>query len=160
MSKRCQRHTPEQIVKKLRDAAVMLNVGTDQAAELQALEISESTYERWLRKYGGMNPAISGPSNCAVINRCRILRTSVRPTEVDPVDATDAPVLTSRARASKVQIPSPRLFFEMSPSARASKGFLIAGQRVASSSVQFKNTISRMRRFSKQSAVSHLSVKD
>ena len=54
MSKRKKRHTPEQIVKTLRDAEAMLNAGKDLAAVLQALEVSESTYDRWLKQYGGM----------------------------------------------------------------------------------------------------------
>ena len=54
MTKRRKRHTPEQIVWKLRDAETMLNAGKDQAAVLQALEISESTYQRWRAQYGGM----------------------------------------------------------------------------------------------------------
>ena len=54
MTKRRRRHTPEQIVKKLRDADAMLNAGKDLAAVLQALEVSESTYERWRNQYGGM----------------------------------------------------------------------------------------------------------
>lgn len=49
-----RRHSPEQIVKKLRDAAAMLNAGKDLAAVLQALEVSEATYHRWLNQYGGM----------------------------------------------------------------------------------------------------------
>ena len=53
-NRRRRRHTPEQIVRKLRDAAAMLNSGKDEAAVLQALEVSESTYERWLKQYGGM----------------------------------------------------------------------------------------------------------
>ncbi|QDS98868.1 Transposase [Adhaeretor mobilis] len=52
--KRKKRHSPEQIVKKLRDADVMLNTGKDVAAVLQALEISEATYHRWRAQYGGM----------------------------------------------------------------------------------------------------------
>ncbi len=32
----------------------MLNAGKDQAAVLQALEVSESTFERWRAQYGGM----------------------------------------------------------------------------------------------------------
>lgn len=54
MTKRRKRHTPEQIVKKLRDADTMLNAGRDEASVLQALEVSQSTYERWRRQYGGM----------------------------------------------------------------------------------------------------------
>lgn len=53
-TKRRKRHSPEQIVRKLRDAEAMLNSGKDEAAVLQALEISESTYLRWKNQYGGM----------------------------------------------------------------------------------------------------------
>jgi len=53
-TKRRRRHSPEQIVRKLRDADAMLNSGKDLAAVLQALEVSESTLERWRRQYGGM----------------------------------------------------------------------------------------------------------
>jgi transposase-like protein len=52
--KRRKRHTPEQIVRKLRDADVMLNSGKELAAVLQSLEISEATYCRWRNQYGGM----------------------------------------------------------------------------------------------------------
>ena len=48
------RHSPEQIVKKLRDADAMLNAGKDLAAVLQALEVSESTLDRWRKQFGGM----------------------------------------------------------------------------------------------------------
>jgi transposase-like protein len=53
-AKRRKRHSPEQIVKKLRDADAMLASGKDVAAVLQALEVSESTLERWRMQYGGM----------------------------------------------------------------------------------------------------------
>ena len=52
--RRGKRHSPEQIVRKLRDADAMLNAGKDQAAVLQALEVSEATYLRWRNQYGGM----------------------------------------------------------------------------------------------------------
>lgn len=54
MSKRRKRHSPEQIVRKLRDADAMLNAGKDLAAVLQALEVSEATWNRWRNQYGGM----------------------------------------------------------------------------------------------------------
>jgi putative transposase len=53
-TKRRRRHTPEQIVRKLRDADAMLNAGKDEAVVLQTLEVSQSTYERWRAQYGGM----------------------------------------------------------------------------------------------------------
>jgi putative transposase len=53
-SGRRQRHNPEQIVRKLRDADAMLSAGKELSAVLQALEVSESTYGRWRSQYGGM----------------------------------------------------------------------------------------------------------
>lgn len=52
--KRSKRHSPEQIVAKLRDAAAMLNAGKDLAVVIQTLEVSEATYHRWIAQYGGM----------------------------------------------------------------------------------------------------------
>ncbi len=52
--KRGKRHSPEQIVRKLRDADAMLNAGKDRTAVLQFLEVSEATYDRWRAQYGGM----------------------------------------------------------------------------------------------------------
>lgn len=49
-----KRHSPEQIVKKLRDGEAMLNAGKDLAVVLQSLEVSEATYHRWRNQYGGM----------------------------------------------------------------------------------------------------------
>jgi hypothetical protein len=54
MSRRRTRHSPEQIVRKLRDADAMLNAGKDLAAVMQSLEVSEATYHRWRAQYGGM----------------------------------------------------------------------------------------------------------
>ena len=53
-TRRRKRHTPEQIVRKLRDADAMLNAGKDEAAVLQALEVSQATLDRWRAQYGGM----------------------------------------------------------------------------------------------------------
>ena len=54
MKKRSKRHNPEQIVKKLRDADVMLNNGKSIEEVLKVLETSESTFNRWRNQYGGM----------------------------------------------------------------------------------------------------------
>ena len=56
-TKRRKRHSPEQIVRKLRDADAMLNAGKDLSSVLQMLETSESTYQRWRNQYGGMKAA-------------------------------------------------------------------------------------------------------
>ena len=48
------RHTPEQIVRKLREGDRLLNDGVDLAEVLRQLEVSESSWNRWHAQYGGM----------------------------------------------------------------------------------------------------------
>ena len=54
MTRKKRRHSPEQIVKKLRDADAMEAAGKSIAEVLQALEVSEATLNRWRNQYGGM----------------------------------------------------------------------------------------------------------
>lgn len=49
-----RRHTPEQIVRKLREADRLLGEGVDIAAVARHLEVTEATYHRWRNQYGGM----------------------------------------------------------------------------------------------------------
>ncbi len=49
-----RRHSPEQILAKLRDADVMLADGHSVADIAKRLETSEQTYHRWRNQYGGM----------------------------------------------------------------------------------------------------------
>jgi len=51
---RRRRHTPEQVIRKLREAERMLGEGKTIAEVAKALEISENTYHRWRNQYGGM----------------------------------------------------------------------------------------------------------
>lgn len=51
---RAKRHTPEQIIGKLRDADVDLAGGATIGEVCQKLEISEQTYYHWRNQYGGM----------------------------------------------------------------------------------------------------------
>lgn len=48
-----KRHTPEQIVKKLRTASEELGRGTDIGNVCRKLEISEATYHRWKKQFEG-----------------------------------------------------------------------------------------------------------
>ena len=48
------RHTPEQAVRKLREGERLLNDGKDMTEVLRLLEITESTWNRWRSRYGGM----------------------------------------------------------------------------------------------------------
>ncbi len=49
-----RRHTPEQIVRKLREADRMLAEGAELPEVAKALEVSEATYHRWRAQFGGM----------------------------------------------------------------------------------------------------------
>jgi transposase-like protein len=49
-----KRHSPEQIVRKLREAELELSGGSSIAAVCQKLEVSEQTLARWREQYGGM----------------------------------------------------------------------------------------------------------
>ena len=49
-----RRHTPEQIIRKLREADRMLAEGVEVPEVAKALEVSEPTYHRWRVQYGGM----------------------------------------------------------------------------------------------------------
>ena len=49
-----RRHTPEQIVRKLREADRLLGEGADVAEVARQLQVSEQTYHRWRNQYGGM----------------------------------------------------------------------------------------------------------
>jgi transposase-like protein len=47
-------HSPDQIVRKLREADRMLGEGTQLVEVCKHLEVSEQTYYRWRNQYGGM----------------------------------------------------------------------------------------------------------
>ncbi len=48
------RHTPEQVIRKLREADRMLAEGSSVAAVAKELGVSENTYHRWRNQYGGI----------------------------------------------------------------------------------------------------------
>ncbi|MEA2230446.1 MAG: putative transposase [Solirubrobacteraceae bacterium] len=49
-----RRHTPEQIVRKLREADRLLGEGAEVPEVAKGLEVPEATYHRWRVQYGGM----------------------------------------------------------------------------------------------------------
>ena len=49
-----KKHSPEQIIKKLREADAMMAADKTIGQVCQALEISEQTFHRWRNQYGGM----------------------------------------------------------------------------------------------------------
>ena len=52
-----KRHSPEQIINKLREADAVLGAGGTLGQVVQQLGVSEQTYPRWRNQYGGMKAA-------------------------------------------------------------------------------------------------------
>ncbi len=50
-----KRHSPEQIVRKLRQAEARLAAGASIPEAARELGISETTFHRWRNQYGGMS---------------------------------------------------------------------------------------------------------
>ena len=47
-------YTPEQIIRKLREAEILIAEGMPAAQAVRRIGISEQTYYRWRKEYGGM----------------------------------------------------------------------------------------------------------
>ncbi len=47
-------HTPEQIINKLREAEVHINQGIPIAETSRKIGVTEQTYYRWRKEYGGL----------------------------------------------------------------------------------------------------------
>jgi len=54
MAVKKRRHTPDQVVRKLREADRLLAEGRVISEVAKHLEISEQTYHRWRNQYGGL----------------------------------------------------------------------------------------------------------
>jgi transposase len=49
-----KRHKPEEIVTKLRQAEVLVGQGMSRIDAIREVSITEQTYYRWRKRYGGM----------------------------------------------------------------------------------------------------------
>ena len=52
---RKRRYSTEQVIRKLREADVLLSQGKTAEEIARKLEISKQTYYRWRKEYGGLN---------------------------------------------------------------------------------------------------------
>jgi len=52
---RKKRYRPEEIISKLREADILLGQGHTVAQVIKSIEVSDVTYYRWRKEYGGMN---------------------------------------------------------------------------------------------------------
>ena len=50
-----KKHTPEQVVDKLRRVEALVAEGATVAKAVREIEVSEQTYYRWKRHYGGVD---------------------------------------------------------------------------------------------------------
>ena len=49
-----KRHQPEEIIGKLREAEIVLAQGASDAEACRRIAVSEQTYHRWRKEYGGL----------------------------------------------------------------------------------------------------------
>ncbi len=56
-----RRHSPEQIIRKLREADRLLGEGKEVAVVAKQLEVSEQTLRRWRLQYGGLKADDANP---------------------------------------------------------------------------------------------------
>jgi len=47
-------HSPEQVINKLREAEILLNQGASVGEASRKIGVTEQTYYRWRKEYGGM----------------------------------------------------------------------------------------------------------
>ena len=52
---RKKRYRPEEIISKLREADILLGQGHTVVQVIKSIEVSDVTYYRWRKEYGGMN---------------------------------------------------------------------------------------------------------
>ena len=70
-----KRHTPEPIIRKLREADGRLAEGKTIAEINQRLEISEQTFHRWRNQYGGSEHDQNGSANGDDMKHLKALQT-------------------------------------------------------------------------------------
>lgn len=68
-----KQHTPEEIIKKLREAATLLAGGCGVEAACKRLAVSAPTYHRWKEQYGGVKEE--------TVKRLKALEKEKRPTQ-------------------------------------------------------------------------------
>lgn len=86
---RGKRHTPEQIVVRLREADALLNAGQSLGQVIQHLGVSEATYHRWRNQYGGMKAEEARRLKALEIENARLKRL-VAEAELDKAILTEA----------------------------------------------------------------------
>lgn len=68
------RHSAEQIIRKLRQADVLLGQGKTVEAVCRELKISDATYYKWRQRYGGMEMAQARRLKALEVENARLKR--------------------------------------------------------------------------------------
>jgi putative transposase len=93
-----QRHTPEQIIRKLRVAEQMLSEGKTAAEAAKALEVSEQTLHRWRNVERAGSPARTAPRSATAhrsLQRIKLYELACESSPpTTPAGATDEPTAT------------------------------------------------------------------
>ncbi len=87
MGRARRRHTPEQIIRKLREADRLLGEGHEVAFVAKQLEVSEQTLHRWRLQYGGLKA--DDAKRLKELEKERARNGSARPTRADPRRSLD-----------------------------------------------------------------------
>jgi transposase-like protein len=67
-----RRHSPEQVVRKLREADKLLAEGAEVEDVCRHLEVSVQTYQRWRAQYPGNAPGGRGAAQAAGEGECQV----------------------------------------------------------------------------------------
>ena len=59
-----KKHRPEEAVAKLRQVDVLVSQGQSVAEAIRAIGVTEVTYYRWRREFGGLKPCGNGQLSC------------------------------------------------------------------------------------------------
>jgi transposase-like protein len=88
-----KKHTPEQIVARLREAEAQMNAGQTIEQVCQKLAISEQTFHRWRNQYGGMKSSAA--------KRLKALEEENRRLKQAVTDLTLVPIVPARVRPTR-----------------------------------------------------------
>ncbi len=94
-------YTPEQILNKLREAEILLNQGTALSVVWKKIGVSDCTYYRWRKEYGGMRieqARFSRALRCCIVTvpRWRSMSWDVRATASETRQPSRERSLTSK----------------------------------------------------------------
>ena len=74
-----KKHTPEEIIGKLREAEIAIAQGVTTPAACRRIAVSEQTYYRWRKEYGGLKVDQPRPHEGSGARECQAEEAGCRP---------------------------------------------------------------------------------